>query len=372
MPSSPAPDLVFIGLLPPPIDGQRFATLRMQELLARSLTLQSYNVGPANTASIAGRFLLSFKSMLGLTAARLGGCRQLYFAPYTGNGLWLAAVIQAWARLLGYTTYVHIHSHLHIANYSRAMDTFCTAGGGSVVHICLGEQMAADLVRRYHGAKHAIMLSNAIIFAPIAARPAAIAAAASPFRLGHLSNLTVEKGLDTVLACVPALITRGVPFVIEIAGPAKGEEKSMLDAALARYPAHLRYLGPLYDQAKDEWFRTLDFFLFPTRYRHESSPLVLFEAMRAGAVPFATDRGCIAADVGDAGIVVADDPPSLFVETVVERLADLTGQHDEISALIRRAQERFATLHQAGETVLADIATGRLQRRAALAASTGA
>lgn len=369
MARSTTPDLVFIGLLPPPIDGQRFATLRMRELLGQSLTLATYNIGPAETGSIKGRVMLSLRAMLGLLTARIGGCRSLYFAPYTGRSLWLAALIQLWARLLGYVSYVHIHSHLHIANRRRSMAAFCAAGGGSAVHICLGEQMATDLLAHYQGAKRAISLSNALIFPPLPPRGATSVRGDALFRLGHLSNLMVDKGLDTVLACVPALVARGIPFVIEIAGPAQGEESALLQAALARHPQHLRYVGPLYDQAKDDWFRSLDIFLFPTRYRHESSPLVLFEAMRAGAVPIATDRGCIADVVGDAGIVVAESPPSLFVDVVVERLTTLLGQRDEMAVLAARAQDRFATLHRSAEAVFADISGGRFERGSATSAA---
>jgi glycosyltransferase involved in cell wall biosynthesis len=55
----------------------------------------------------------------------------------------------------------------------------------------------------------------------------------------------------------------------------------------------LDYVGPIYGDAKDTFFSDLDVFIFPTGYFNEAQPIVLYEAVAAGALVISVDRGAI-------------------------------------------------------------------------------
>ncbi len=351
----PLSPLVFVGLLPPPIDGQRVATAQMQAVLGRSFRLRVLNIGPRDPASLTGRLVRIARAISVLCIARTRGWRRLYLAPYSGHGLWLAALLQVSARLLGYRIVVHLHSHLAVNERLPAMAAFTRAGGARVIYICLGVRMAADLSRRYPAAKRTHVVGNALMVPVPSAPRRRRTIGDGPLRLGHLSNLDREKGLDTVLLTAHTLAAAGLPFLLELAGPAKEVERGMIADAVAADPDRVRWLGPLYGPAKDRWFESLDIFLLPTRYAHEASPLVLFEAMRAGAVPIATARGCIPDDLGDAGIVVADTRPQAFAEATRTRLHAYGEGRDDLDAASARAFERFLLLRRSAEDGLAQL-----------------
>ena len=348
------PSLIFIGLLPPPVDGQRMATAEMRALLEGSFRLRVHNIGPRDPTSLVSRLLRTAAAMFALLVARTGGCRRLYLAPYSGRGLWLAAALQGWARVLGYRTAVHLHSHLPVADRLPAMAAFTRAGGDRVVYVCLGARMAAALTSRYAAVKRTCVLGNAILIHDPPARRRRTAGD-RPLRLGHLGNLNCEKGLDTVLLTARALVDADVPFVLELAGPAAASERTLIAAAVAADPDRVHWLGPLYGRAKDEWFDSLDVFLLPTRYAHEASPLVLFEAMRSGVVPIATSRGCIPDDVGDAGHLVADARPEAFVAAARACLQAYHEGRDDLDAASARAFARYQLLRKTAAGGLAAL-----------------
>jgi glycosyltransferase involved in cell wall biosynthesis len=354
------PRLVFIGLLPPPIDGQRLATRRMRTLLARHFRLAVEDLSPRWRPVVADRLWRTARAVARLVRARRHGCRRVYLAPYTGHGAWLAVVIVLAARLLGYRSTLHLHSALLYAPRRPALAALSLAAGDRGRYLCLGARLAVALARGYPAVRETLVVGNAIVVGPPPQAspmpPTPRPSGAGVMRLGHMGNLTLAKGLATVLALAPALTEAGIPFVIDIAGPADAEARPLLRAAQAAEPAAIRYRGPLAEADKDAWFRGVDVFVLPTRHRHEASPLVLLEAMRAGVVPIATDVGVIADELGDAGVVVAEADPAAFVAAVVAVAGEMSRSPQRQAEMSRRAAARYAVLHAEAEAAFATLA----------------
>jgi glycosyltransferase involved in cell wall biosynthesis len=57
-------------------------------------------------------------------------------------------------------------------------------------------------------------------------------------------------------------------------------------------------LGPVGPTQKDEFYKSIDLFLFPSQFAQEAAPLVLYEAQSAGVPCLASDRGVIAEMLG--------------------------------------------------------------------------
>ena len=62
---------------------------------------------------------------------------------------------------------------------------------------------------------------------------------------------------------------------------------------MSKFPESFTYHGPLYGDQKLNWYKRLDFFIFPSTYADETYPLVISEAISAGVVPLTTPIGCL-------------------------------------------------------------------------------
>lgn len=351
--------LAFIGLFPPPVNGQRIVTQCMFERLSAIAAVTPFDTDRFRRLGPLSKPLSTLAACLVLILARLRGCTTLYLAPNSGPGLIYSCLIALASRCCGYALAVHYHSYRNLGRYTRLMGAFLTICGPDAMHVVLAPPMARDLRRLYRAARHVTVVSNTTFVAP---RQLARAFGGRRLRIGHLSNLSREKGIATVLDCLRELHGRGVEVELWLAGPAEDAETGMLIAeAQAEFGAHIRYLGRLDALDVPGFYSDIDVFLFPTAYEHEAEPLVVVDAVSAGVPVIATDRGCIAYLLGITGgrVAAAED----FVARAVEQIAVWAGDPHQLAEASERARARFAELHQRSllqlDGVLTAIVNGR-------------
>lgn len=111
--------------------------------------------------------------------------------------------------------------------------------------------------------------------------------------IGHMSNLSIEKGLDKVIKIFDFFKSDNT-IIFEIAGPVLNKDlKNLLNTYANNYPDSFYYRGSLYNETKANWYKTLDIFLFPSNYNAETYPLVILEAISYRIIPFTTPIGCL-------------------------------------------------------------------------------
>jgi glycosyltransferase involved in cell wall biosynthesis len=246
----------------------------------------------------------------------------VYLAGAGGGGLWYQLAVVVVARLAGCLIVFHHHNYSCVQRPRVALRLLIRAGGPRLRHVVLSERMGRELSRTYAAARDVLVCSNAGLLGP--ADPPSGKRPAGPLVLGHLSNLSVEKGLATVLATVRRLRGTGFPVRLLLAGPASGEEPAALvRSAEAEFGDALTYLGPIAAGDVDTFYRQLDVFLFPSTYRHEAEPLVVLEAARIGVPTVAFDIGTIRSLVADPSLLV---PQGSDFGAAVERLVHGLGE----------------------------------------------
>jgi glycosyltransferase involved in cell wall biosynthesis len=205
-----------------------------------------------------------------------------------------------------------------------------------------------------------MVVSNAAFYPP---NPNSLSTLAKhPLRIGHLGNLSIEKGLDVVIALAESLIQTGMAVQLMLAGPSANERaSSLVRDARRRLGESLTECGPLYGVEKERYFESLDLFVFPTRYVNEAEPLVVFEALSHGLPVIAFDRGCIAEQVGDAGLIIKSNAD--FVTSCVALIASWSEDGAAHEAMRACAYERFKSLHGYAQRQLTDL-LARLSRTA--------
>jgi glycosyltransferase involved in cell wall biosynthesis len=203
---------------------------------------------------------------------------------------------------------VHHHSYKYLNAPSSMMswlNRFLSEKDGQIF---LSETMQQAFDRRYHRRSQAIVLPNSFAMDVPSKSRTRGAVTNETYRVGHLSNLTIEKGLATVLSVFRKLLLVHENSELHLAGPAHGqEEKKLIADAQQTLGSRLIVHGPLYDAAKQTFFEKLDVFWFPSQYVNEAQPIVVVEAMAHGVPTVAMRRGCIQWLVGDTGIVASDE-----------------------------------------------------------------
>jgi glycosyltransferase involved in cell wall biosynthesis len=180
----------------------------------------------------------------------------------------------------------------------------------------------ADFVARAHGvARHRIdEVPNGIdpsVFHPPATprRPHGRGA-----RIGCVGRLVDQKGFDTVIAALPAVL-RHQEVHLAIAG--EGEQRAALEAAAAGLPVDFVGFLPTPSEVA-AFLRGLD--LFVTASRYEGRANAVLEARACGLPVVATDvAGMLEEADGSLTLVRPDDPTALAVAVVAALAATGAG-----------------------------------------------
>ena len=113
------------------------------------------------------------------------------------------------------------------------------------------------------------------------------------------------------------------------------------------------YLGPVYGEAKRDFYQRLDILLFPTRYINEAEPLVIHEAIRSGVHVMACARGAIGEVLSNgAGLVFEQE---VFVAEAVAAIRALDADRAALASAQRLSFEQARRLHITAEGDLTAI-----------------
>ncbi|MEZ0359020.1 glycosyltransferase family 4 protein [Mycobacterium sp. SA01] len=311
--------VTMIGNFPPPLGGAAFVNESVwKSLVDAGIPVTRVNVsGPTLThnRSLSYHARRSARNFVGLKRARAAGSlgATLYIVPDAGLGAWYtrAHIVGAAGRYGA--VMIHHHSCRYIEQRDDAIAAVTTAAGQHATHVFLTEGMAANYQRQY-GDVNFRVATNARFVADEAERPAA-SRPSGPIRIGHLSNLSRDKGFFAVADAFDTIRSVGVDATLALAGPTLGQEvEDRLADIRRKHGSAVSYLGPLSGNAKAEFYREIDLFLFPTAFKQEAAPLVIYEALAAGCPVLATDRGVISEIVPAVGGAVCgrDDDFSAF------------------------------------------------------------
>lgn len=228
-----------------------------------------------------------------LISRRSHSAQSLYMPLEAGAGMLYNILLVAVARLSGFDIILHHHSSPHALSYSPRFALLAMACGKGAVHVALSERMAADLVARYDRIRQVVVCTNAVHVRgnPMSRRRRALG---EPLAIGLLANLTAAKGLDTAINAVVAARSAGEEVGLVLAGPVTDAHAiALIEQARAQLGSAIRVIGPVSGRAKQDFYRQIDIFLFPTRYRYEAQPLVIYEALSFGVPILTTKTGYI-------------------------------------------------------------------------------
>jgi glycosyltransferase involved in cell wall biosynthesis len=181
--------------------------------------------------------------------------------------------------------------------------------------------MKSQLQRRYPSITAVQVWSNVH---PMELRPGPqhpLPETGAPIAIGHMANLTIEKGLDVVIDTLRVGLDRGLDLQLHLAGePVDPRSRAVIEGAVAEFGERIRLWGFISGDEKARFMESIDAFVFPSRYRNEAEPVVVLEALFHGVPCFATDVGCLGSTPGVHAIAHA----SAFATEVVDCLQGIS------------------------------------------------
>jgi glycosyltransferase involved in cell wall biosynthesis len=343
--------ILAVVALPPPTHGQAVVNQAIVDAIASAgVPLKVVNTSPGALQKGLGYHARRMSlHLLNAVPAILGAGKGLvYSVAEPGLGMAYNFMIILLARMKGFPIVLHHHSALYTKDYDRRFALLSRLAGRDALHVALDEFMAKDLRTNYALDNVTVALNASYVDHPLLQeRPD------RPLTCGFMSNLSREKGLDTFLDCLRSAGMAGLDLHAVLAGPAASDEAAkMIADAKAEFGDRLKVLGPVSGPSKQAFFRSIDVFLFPTRYRVEGQPLVVLEAMSHGVPVVASRQGYCAELVGSAG---ASAPIDDFQATAIEFLTRCGRDADYRRKIGAEARNRYELLKQEADAQKSDL-----------------
>ena len=344
--------IVAIVALPPPTHGQAVVNQAVVDALANAnAPLKVVNTSPGALRKglnyHATRMRLNLLGAIPAILNAKGGL--LYSVVEPGFGMCYNFLVILFARIMQLRIVLHHHSALYTKAFDFRFDWLARLAGRGAVHVALDECMAEDIRAHYPAVVKVMVAHNAAHVG----RPELDARGDRGLTCGFMSNLSREKGLDTFLDCLRAARSAGINLRAVLAGPsASGEAEAMIAAAKGEFGDMLDVVGAVSGESKQAFFRSIDVFLFPTRYKVEGQPLVILEAMSYGVPVIATHQGYCAELVGDAGVSALT---SDFVAVTVGFLARCREDPGYLRMVGAEARKRYEMLKLDADVQMHDL-----------------
>jgi glycosyltransferase involved in cell wall biosynthesis len=270
--------ILVVGHRPPPITGENLCLLYLEQEIERL----GKPIKRGKRLDFSNLFLFNRKIWLVPGAKRIGHVRDFALLVW-----WLI-----WRN--------RIRLYVHNISWSYFQKTSCfwkLIGGKRLRFVVLTDHIA-DTLR----AKGLVCerLNNTLTQGgePL------VAADYNPFRLVWLSALTLEKGFDVACSIFQQLVINDPRWIFDVYGD--GSAKVVLESC-----PQARFHGFIQGHAKTEALRLGGIMLLPSRYRNETQPLVLIEAMSHGLPIVASQAGGIGVMIGSgpdaAGVSLQSD-----------------------------------------------------------------
>jgi glycosyltransferase involved in cell wall biosynthesis len=332
-------DIVVVGQFPPPVHGFAQATQDVAALLeARGLRVERIDLKPIRDRNSYLSCLKIRLSQIAKTQSAVRGGARVYLALSGGVRQAVDCIFLAVARLGRAKIYVHHHSFAYLDRPMLLTRLCFLAAGKSATHIVLCGVMKKALEENYKIAHNVEVMSNACLQS-VRSEPGVRTMVR---RIGYFSALTREKGVLEFLRVAALLSERHPDLKFSIAGPCNDAAIRDEIEKACRNCAGIEYIGPVYGDDKNAFLESLDVLLFPTSYRNEAEPLVIWEAISSGIPVIAWERGCIGEMLAMGDCQSAAIPrDTSFVAAAVERIESWRAAPELYAERSARVLEQF-------------------------------
>lgn len=344
--------MIFLVDLPKPVHGMSNINLAMLNCAKKqNLAVKVINTVPSYAAPIfPGRAWKVTKSLHTLVCLfdlfitlTFSKKRLIYRAINGGTGKFFDTFYLGLGKLFNCKFYIHHHSFNYLNDFDRGFDNLNKLIGNDTRHIVLGQKMADLLSELYNISPDQISIVSNLTFFQKESTKENQSGSDNRIVIGHLANLCAEKGIKEFIEICKELSSRSIDYLAKVAGPFSDEiSQEIVMTACQNYP-NIKYLGPLYEKDKVDFYKSLDCFIFPSHYKNEAEPLVLYEAAVFGIFVMGTQRGCMRDSIAKLQGYSCNESENIVDKMTEEILKQLENSGFSIDKRLERksAFERF-------------------------------
>ncbi len=264
--------VALVGHFTPPIHGMAAAMDALAALLNTLGPVVRIRTVPKGHSG-GCRYHITRTCLVLRAASRLASLRAksdaVLLSVDAGKGMVYVIALTWVARRLRYRVALQHHSYAYISRRTMLAGLLVDVAGPHAEHLHSCQVACDDFRRVYPRAltNRAVSVAYALQLPP-RRHQAPDPIATRTLRVGHLSNLTLEKGLERVIHLGRDAIQRGMVEKVILAGPVTGRAERRLMLRALSEPG-FEYRGLVTGQPKENFFQDIDIFVFPTRYRNE-------------------------------------------------------------------------------------------------------
>ncbi len=345
-----------VGAFPPPTHGMAAVNAAVRDrLLASGAELQVIDVAaPGLNRGVLHRLGRLPRILSGLWRVLVARTREdavLYMSVSGGFGQIYELVFLALARVKGMRLVMHHHSFAYLDRPNRLTAGLMRLAGEESTQVVLSRGMGERLVDCYGVSCEILAMSNAALLLDGEAERQPMTTRDGLCVVGFLSNISAEKGVFEFLDVVQAAAEQGLVLKARLAGPFQDMDTECRVRERLQTLPQVEYLGPVYGEDKQNFYRSIDVLLFPTRYRNEAEPLVVLEAMQNGLPVIAFGRGSIPEIIDNTcgHLVAVDENFTMEALQCLRRWLEVPASLGEIG---QSAKQRFQSVRSCGLAAL--------------------
>lgn len=318
-----------IGPFPPPVHGMGKNLLIFYNALSEKVgqdQVTKIDISPGSLkrgfkyhSTKITKVLFGCINILLLGLINLRQRNVVYMPVDAGLGVVYSSLFSVISRLLGMTLFIHHRSYAYINKYSKLMKLFVFIGGSKATHIFLCQDMEDKYRNLYGFVGRSIVVSNAGHVEPISTPREK---GKNTVVLGFMSNISEAKGIIETIDIFKRLKKQGYDVDLHIAGPFDNREAERLVEESIKDHQEIKILGPVHNNDKHQFFLNIDVFIFPTKYKNEAQPNVVFEAMSYFVRPITTNIGCLSSDFISGGVDVYSEKEQDFVRAASSKIEE--------------------------------------------------
>jgi glycosyltransferase involved in cell wall biosynthesis len=340
------PSMAFFGMFPPVVTGQATANALLCDHFEASgwrverISLTPEGASPSGKARVAAKiaqYLRAYRRLL----APLPDC--IYLSLEANNGKYLSLPIIAAATLAGRPCIIHHHAYSYIHRRPDLALKIMHGLSKSQLHVFQCDSMAAEFFSHLptHRRHNHLTLSNAFL---VPSHSIDRLHEADRVNLGFMGAVSQEKGVFRALEVAALLGRRGIANQLHVAGPCDEATRDEVNDLAAQNNVTVRWRGIVAGSSKQEFFKDIDVFLFPSTYGNETQGIVNLEAMAAGRPVIAIAQCCVRSTIMPEGGLTTETPEE-FVALATDAIADWQ-ERQAWPQLVTAARAQFQHQHK--------------------------
>lgn len=337
-----------IADFPPPIQGISIVS----EWLAQSLEKERFEFEKLNT-SVARinfyfirRFIRLLVIFLRVTTGQSKGI--VYIALSHGLTLVPQTAIIILGKIKGKRVIVHHHSFLPIINSQSITNKIChNLMKTGVEHIFLSNYMRDQYLRIWKPKERTWIITNHQV-ANSRIESSIENKIISPLRMVYAGRMSPEKGFWEVAQVTKDLLKESKNLHATFLGPTTNLEiENEILALKSIFKNQFEYVENYTEVEFAEILEHSTFFLFPSKYLNEASPLVVLEAQAAGNICITSQIGTLKTDVLPPGEAIEIQEWAARTKEIIKSYEI---NHQDLAKVKNGIRQRFQIINKENST----------------------